>query len=260
MFRHSSETTPIILEQQNTITEESNQQNLYFKHDNKIDYSSIENEFTRRLTEINPEHQKKLKSNFSLMHNNDINKYIDIVKLSDVIIQPKLIDADPKIQANNIFNEFNKNIRPSESCFKQRWWKGEIVNPDEFLLGARNKKAELSLFSGSLQIDRKYYPFNPTINTELIKRYKQTELFFGAYGSYVLNVPVNKFAKAWSGNMPVIYSPGPHVIHDQNFKFDVNAGLIDQSEPYIQHGSIHIVRVPAVPAEKHFATPPLHRR
>lgn len=74
---------------------------------------------------------------------------------------------------------------------------------------------------------------------------EQTDPFYGAYGSYVLNVPPNKYALAWSGLQPQIYGEGPHVIHDPNFKFDRDRGFVDQVNDYISHGSIHILRVPA---------------
>jgi len=169
---------------------------------------------------------------------------MDQLKLEDIVIESTLRHEDPNIQAKNIIKAFNVNVKPGYNTFEKSIILGNWVNPDCFILGACNQIAELQPYDGALKIRRGFY-FNLKINTECLAIRPQTHPFYGAYGSYVLNVPPNKFALAWSGLEPKIYGVGPHVIHDPNFKFDVDKGFINQSNSYITHGSIHIIRVPA---------------
>lgn len=131
-----------------------------------------------------------------------------------------------------------------QSAFELSLVMGHWVNPNQFILGACNQIPELHLYDGTQKLRRGFY-LDPTINSEIIAIREQSHVFYGAYGSYVLNVPVNKYAQAWSGTQPLLFGSGPHVIHDPNFTFDPQTGLVNQVEPYIQHGNIHILRVPA---------------
>jgi len=162
--------------------------------------------------------------------------------LEDIIIESTLIDKDPNKQAMNIINAFNSRVEPGYNAFEKSLFFGYWVNPDQFILGACNQIPEIQLYDGAQKLRRGWYT-SFKVNTELIGIIKQTETFFGIYGSYVLNVPPNKYALAWSGLVPKIYGVGPHVIHDPNFYFDKKTGLVDQVTNYITHGSIHILRV-----------------
>lgn len=166
------------------------------------------------------------------------------VLLKELIISSTLYNKDPIIQSQNIIQEFNKRVKPEQGAFETSLFIGNWVNPDQFILGACNQIPELQLYNGAQKLRRTFYA-DPTINSEMLAIRKQTELLIGAYGSYVLNVPVNKYAKAWSGNIPLLFGSGPHVIHDPNFKLDETSSLVNQVDNYIQHGSIHILRVPA---------------
>jgi regulator of protease activity HflC (stomatin/prohibitin superfamily) len=167
-----------------------------------------------------------------------------VLTLEDVVIESTLKHADPEIQARNIINAFNTRVQPGLSTFKPSLLLGDWVNPDSFILGACNQIPELHAYNGSQKLRRR---FNASfkVNTVAITIKKQTDTFYGAYGSYVLNVPPNRFALAWSGLQPKIYGVGPHVIHDANFTFNSEKGFVDQVNYYIKHGSIHILRVPA---------------
>lgn len=61
-------------------------------------------------------------------------------------------------------------------------------------------------------------------------------------GLMFLNIPVNKIALCWKGNVPVLYGPGPHVIHDRNFGPVTEADLVDVNSQHINHGNFHIIR------------------
>lgn len=164
--------------------------------------------------------------------------------LENTVIPSTLYNSDPNIQADNIIKAFNSRVVPGYYTFEKSLVFGNWVNPDCFILGACNQIPEIQPYDGAQKLRRGWY-LNLKINTEMIAIRKQTHPFYGAYGSYVLNVPQNKYALAWSGLVPKIYGTGPHVIHDPNFRFDVETGFVDQNSKYICHGSIHIVRVPA---------------
>lgn len=165
------------------------------------------------------------------------------VTIKDVVIPSTLFHPNPNKQAENIVNEFNKRVLPGLNTFETSLFLGDWVNPDSFILGACNQIPELHIYDGAQKLRRSWYA-DPTINTEMIGIKKQTHSIYGAYGSYVLNVPPNKYALAWSGLNPLIFGVGPHVIHDANFVFKED-NFVDQVDLYIHHGSIHILRVPA---------------
>ncbi len=164
------------------------------------------------------------------------------VSLEDVVIQSTLQNGNPQIQGMNIIKQFNARVLPGQSAFETSLFFGNWVNPDCFILGACNQIPELHPYDGAQKLRRSWYA-DPKINTEIIGIRPQTHPFYGVYGSYVINVPQNKYALAWSGINPKIYGVGPHVIHDPNFIFEDD--FVDQVEYYISHGSIHILRVPA---------------
>jgi regulator of protease activity HflC (stomatin/prohibitin superfamily) len=166
------------------------------------------------------------------------------ISLEGIIIPSTLYDNDPNVQAANIIKAFNTRVIPGYNTFEKSLILGNWVNPDCFILGACNQIPELHPYDGSQKLRRAWYA-NFKVNTEMIAIREQTDAFYGAYGTYVLNVPPNKYALAWSGLQPKIYGVGPHVIHDPNFKFNRDKGFVDQVDYYISHGSIHILRVPA---------------
>ena len=168
------------------------------------------------------------------------------LQLDSILNHSTLRDNDPAVQMDNIINAFNQHVPEGQSCFTTSLIaaRGQWIDRDEVLLGHRNRTPELAGFVGSRYIARKL-TMSPSVTTEITSKHKQTDLFYGAHGSYVLNVPVGKYAKAWSGNTPMIFAPGPHVIHDQNFKFNPQNGLVDQADMLIQHGTLNILRVPS---------------
>ena len=128
--------------------------------------------------------------------------------MDNIIIASTLYDKNPVTQANNIVRAFNQRVDPYQTTFETSLFLGHWVNPNQFILGATNQIPELQLYNGAQKLKRCWY-LDPTINTEMIAIREQTELFFGAYGSYILNVPVNKYAKAWSGIQPLLFGTGP---------------------------------------------------
>lgn len=169
----------------------------------------------------------------------------DEIQLDEIIIKSSLQDKNPEKQWQQVLDAFNAPAKKTgKSCFVHSTVRGQWINRDEFLLGHRNKTAELAGFNGEYNTARLLHP-SPNVVTEIIHVCKQNELFYGAHGSYVLNVPIGHYAKAKSGNNPMIFGPGPHVIHDPNFRFDMKNGLVKQTDALISHENINIVRVTA---------------
>ncbi len=63
---------------------------------------------------------------------------------------------------------------------------------------------------------------------------------------HIIRVPKGKLAKIWIGNVPKIlpYQEEPYTFNDPLVKFDRDTGFVSEYEPYIKHGTIHIIRVP----------------
>ena len=157
----------------------------------------------------------------------------------DVIIEKSdLIDINPQIQLSNIIDKFN-NHGKSIMVFNSPI--GKLIPPNQFRLVALNKRCEL--IAPSDNPSRLQLFANPNKRTEDLGFHNQTELCIGAYGSYLINVPMGKLALIWRGNMPSILGHGPHVIHDQNFKPIDNDCLKDYNNEFIKHGIINILRI-----------------
>ena len=160
-----------------------------------------------------------------------------LIPFDRAIIKSSLASDAAAEQISNIVKEFNlgrKTIMSQSSL-------GTRIEPDEFRLVSLNNKPEL--VPPSKDPYRKQIFVFPNKTKEL-GNHKQTKLFFGAYGSYVVNVPIGKIALAWKGNVPIMLGTGPHVIHDPNMRKISEENLVDISTSYIKHGTYHILRVP----------------
>jgi hypothetical protein len=164
--------------------------------------------------------------------------------LQNVIIKSELHNDNPESLAQGIVTAFNKGYtaKDKEKVFTLSDWRGERVNQSEFLLAVRNSKPYLHTYNR--QMVALVINTNPTVTLERKGKFNLNQHFyFGVFGRYVLNVPVGKYALASQYNNPVIFGEGVHVIHDPNFKFEDQTGFVDQNKPYIQHKTIHILRV-----------------
>jgi regulator of protease activity HflC (stomatin/prohibitin superfamily) len=170
------------------------------------------------------------------------------LELNALVVGTQLTSEDSRQQAANIVAAFNASVTTSALTTTSMWGRGERLNPSEFLLVHRNKVAELATFN-----KRKLATIitGPGTVVEQIGKFQQNAPFFGAHGSFVVNVPQGQYAKIWRGNRPILLGEGPHVIHDATLKFagatfNPATDLVDQNPAsnHIHHGSIHIVRVP----------------
>jgi regulator of protease activity HflC (stomatin/prohibitin superfamily) len=167
---------------------------------------------------------------------------IKCLQIEDVVIVATLACKNADDQSDKILQTFNAGIK--ESCFVYKAFPGRAlprVPANCFLIGHRNQIAELADPKG----ERIALSFNtdPTTIIKVIGIVEKTKPFYGEYGKFVLNVPAGYYAKGWSKTQPLLYGEGPHVILDPTFTFEKD-GFVSQIEPYIQHSTIHILRVP----------------
>lgn len=180
-------------------------------------------------------------------------------RLKDVIQKSTLSDPNPMKQSANVVKAFNERLADSKKkpiIGIANFRPGVRIEPNEFFLAHQNKIPELASANGNRLLVEYTKLRTESGRLGIIK---QSECFFGAHGSYVINVPKGKYAKAWNGSdsHPVILDEGVHVIHDPLFRFDINDPLknslphfdagtafVDQSRPYLDHGTLHILRVP----------------
>ncbi len=171
-------------------------------------------------------------------------------ELSDVITRSEF-KSEGKDLGPFILNAFNSGVTKSAATWG--WLRGRRMQADEFMVFHRNEVPELVAFS-PWKIAEDIPWLHWTHTTQYLNTVKQNAPFYGMHGTYVLNVPVGKYCKAFTKNeYPKIYDQGTYIIHDATFNFDKDRGdvfnaaadLIDQNTPYIKHGIYHILRIPA---------------
>jgi len=165
-----------------------------------------------------------------------INNYLNQYRVEDIVIESTLRHSDPYQQAQNVLNAFN---RKKKSIMIPSVMFGTRIDRDEFRLVHRNNTPELVGYTDQ-PLRKKIFM---TGKTEDIGVYKHIELFFGAHGVYVINVPIGKIAKAYLGNKPILLGEGPHVIHNPNFKL-ADSSLVAIDKEYIVHKINIILRIP----------------
>lgn len=165
-------------------------------------------------------------------------------RLEDVLVQPTFSGTDPNVVAKQILEAFNQHADKNLPCFTTSLTRGSTIGRNEFMIGNCNKIPQLHGYSGGTKIARCLYPGSINTTAEINKIVDITDRFYGIHGSYVLNVPQNKYARCYSWNIPKLYAPGIHVIHDTSFSFDSKNGFVDQNVSHIQHGNINILYVP----------------
>eukprot|EP00456_Euglypha_rotunda_P011307 TRINITY_DN12947_c0_g1_i22.p1 TRINITY_DN12947_c0_g1~~TRINITY_DN12947_c0_g1_i22.p1 ORF type:complete len:281 (+),score=21.23 TRINITY_DN12947_c0_g1_i22:185-1027(+) len=111
------------------------------------------------------------------------------------------------------------------------------------MLAHLNRDPELYIGDGS----RRCLAFcGPMDEKAIIGIHNINDEVYGAYGVWVLNIPIGMIAKAKSSGQFLLFGEGLHVIHDAAFQYNGRDQyrLTAVSQPYIRHGNIHIFRVP----------------
>ncbi|KAN0049903.1 hypothetical protein ACTA71_003001 [Dictyostelium dimigraforme] len=187
-------------------------------------------------------HNSVYEASINSDNNSDVN--LEPISLSTVVIRSDFANETSEGQAKIIVERFNKGIK--NSAFTDSPVLGRAhprLDSSYFGIGHRDKVAEL--FDPRGQRFGTVYSADPTTIIEYHGGVLKTRAHFGLYGKHVLNVPSGHFAKAMVKNRPVIYGEGPHVIIDPTFIFDKTYGFINQQEPFINHQTINILRVPS---------------
>jgi hypothetical protein len=164
--------------------------------------------------------------------------------IEDVVIPTKFQYESAEELADNILRAFNADVE--DSCFTYSAIPGRALGrvPIEcYLLGHKNQVAELADPKGRRVALT--FTADPLVTIKSLGTVEKTAPYIEAYGKHILNVPAGYFAKAVSKGIPKLYGSGSHVILDPTFKFTPSDGFVSQIEPYIQHSTIHILRVPA---------------
>ncbi|EGG23533.1 vacuolin B [Cavenderia fasciculata] len=169
---------------------------------------------------------------------------LEELRVGSIVVRSEFNDLNAEEQSIQILERFNKNVKGT--AFTDSPVLGRALSRLDvqyWALGHRNQVAEL--FDPRGARFGIVYTADPTTTIKFIGSVQKTDNFFGAHGKYVLQVPAGHYALATSKNRPVMYGEGPHVIIDPTFVFNETNGFVNQQEPYIQHSTIHILRVPA---------------
>ncbi len=160
--------------------------------------------------------------------------------VAGLIQDTNLVRADADEQTRAIVETFNHgNPESFMTNASVATFLGQQIEPNQFKLIHRNNVPELVPFSNIRQ-RLKYYM---TGKTEELGIYEKNAQVIGKFGRYVVNVKPGTFLKIFLGNDPVLLKPGPHVIRHNLFRLADNPE-VRVNENYINHGNIHIIRVP----------------
>lgn len=195
------------------------------------------------LEETKSEEPNGNNKNSPLLFNESLAAPKEDIQLDEIIIKSKFNGQTPQERAEYILSEFNKGITNSAVTTTILPGRGQRINRDQFILAHRNEIPELVPFNQKKIARCVTLPGSVTAIVETID---QRAAFYGKNGKYVLNVPMGSYAKAMTGNgNPLIFGEGTHVVLDPTFQFKSEDGFVKQSEYYINHKTIHIVRIPA---------------
>ena len=164
------------------------------------------------------------------------------------VIEPSPFAALPAAKRMaKVVQEFNINV--TESVIESAGVRaGNRVEPGFFLLAQCNNVPEVALGTGgrlNLVIKPGYTKIGYIGGVDGNGQHRQTEPIIGAFGSYIINVPLGRLARIWSGNTPRLLAEGLHVVHDSQFRYDASELFANVERPYVRHGTLHIIRVPA---------------
>jgi hypothetical protein len=163
------------------------------------------------------------------------------------LIPATIIEDNPERLAARIVEQFNKpNTGPKAltqtSVLTFPW--GKRIAKYEFLLAHHNFQPELATHSPYLWTTTSSL-FDWSFNSEIIGIYNLSQRTFNAYNRYVLHVQANEYVKAIKNGKYVIFNQGTHVFSATSFIFNPETDVVKKSENHIEHGDIHILRVPA---------------
>lgn len=163
--------------------------------------------------------------------------------LDKIVTNTDIDEKNPIERAKKIIEKFNTRAKQAKVSIisEANVRTGYRLEPDQFLLAHINKVPQLAMSLNGNRLVADFTGFYT--ESGVIGVINQNDQAYGAHGSYVINVPTGFYAKAFTANnTPLLFNEGVHVIHDPFFKF--NKDFVNQSENYIAHGNLHILRVP----------------
>ncbi|XXQ33690.1 SPFH domain / Band 7 family [Plasmodiophora brassicae] len=180
-----------------------------------------------------------------------IPKQLHEVPFKDVVIPSKLIDDSTQRQVEKIIGAFNTkpgvDMQPSEAITAS-WWRGKRIPPGSYFIVHKNQVPFIASTSQAKLAKR--LNFDPNNEIAVVRGPGNKDfhdidaVHIDAFGSHIINVPNGHYCKGEVGTSsePRLYGPGPHVVHDPTLKLDDL--VVPTLEQYIEHRSIHIIRVP----------------
>ncbi len=168
-----------------------------------------------------------------------------------VIIKHSPYERTPQQdRIKEVVKEFNKEIEEKERVIdKAAMREGTFVEPGYYFLAHRNTIAEIAIGTGArllLKIPVGYTDIKTIGDAHgpvAAGCHNMNDPIVGKYGKYIINVPLGQLARVWSGNTPLLLNEGYHVILDNLFR-EEKPMLINRSDQVIEHGIVHIIRVP----------------
>ena len=137
----------------------------------------------------------------------------DIVQPANITVEREESEA---VLPGKIMQAFNRGVESSLFTNVSVFRPGTRINPRQFWLGSKNQVPELALDNGERKGRKLSAIFSPYIQSQLHGSFDFFARYYGANGSYVVNVPPGMYARAKaSGNAPLILGEGTHVIHDK---------------------------------------------
>jgi hypothetical protein len=181
------------------------------------------------------------------------NDTLEIPKLTDtiesIIRKSEFAGGTPEEHADHIVEKFNLGMTNSAVTTTIMPGRGQRFEPNQFILASRNGKPELVKFN-NLKVAAAITNVGST--TEIVKTVNISDKFYGQNGRYVLNVQQGQFAKGFTGSgTPILFGEGTHVVADPTFRLanaepkQLDSNFVSQADHYINHGTIHILRIPA---------------
>ncbi len=167
---------------------------------------------------------------------------LEVPSLSEIVQESPYTHLKTQQATREIIEEFNQG-RESIMTTGFNWlFTHRLVMPNQFRLVEQNGIPELVGHSPIPQRRTKLLSFQDSSST--IGIFNQNTPLIGANGHYLVNVPPGHYAKMFDGNNAVLLSSGQHVIHSNNFQFNPLKDLVKQTNDYIAHNDLHILRVP----------------
>lgn len=166
-----------------------------------------------------------------------------LMDVKDIVRPAVIFEEDSIKRAKAIVEAFNTRITEARTSIisEAKVRPGERIEPGQFLLAHINNIPQLVMSTNGTRFVVEYT--GPYTNSEKIGAPGQNDNFFGAHGSYVVNVPYGQYGKVKSGNTFILLGEGTHVIHDPLLTVDNRDLFVSQLENNISHGNLHLIRV-----------------